>query len=139
MRRLGGRLVSLGKLIYAGLAFFRKRHKQRRFHYPAQFVQDVEIVGENVELYISHIPALKEIHDVVVAMMAQFGAGYYAPAFFIETTSLLHGFYGNIQAQGVGNGSLAFWVVGIFGHSFYCVAEKLGFLSAGVGDQGFFR
>ena len=134
MRRLDGRLVLLGKLIYAGLTFFGKRHKQRCLHDPAQFVQDVEVVGENVELHIPHIPALKEIHDVVVAMVAQFGTGYYSPAFFIEATSLLHGFYGNMQAQGVGNGSLAF-----FAHSFDCVAEELGFLSAGVGDQGLFR
>ena len=139
MRRLDGRLVLLGKLIYAGLAFFGERHKQRRFHDPAQFVQDMEVVGENVELHISQIQALKEIHEVEVAMVDQFGTGYYPPAFFIAATSLLHGFYGNIQGQGVGNGSLAFFAVGIFGDSFDCVAEELGFLSAGVGDQGFFR
>ena len=95
-------------------------------------------MGENVELHISHIPALKEMYDVVVAMVDQFGTGYYSPAFFIEATSLLHGFYGNIQPQGVGNGPPAFFAAGIFDHSFDCVAEELGFLGAGVGDKVFF-
>ena len=97
------------------------------------------LLGENVELHVPQIPALKEVYDIVVAVVDQFGTGYYSPAFFIEATSLLHGFYGNVQTQGVGNGSLAFFAAGIFGHSFDCVAEELGFLSAGVGDQGFFR